>query len=96
MDGKKRRGRQEMRYRIFSESGDIIETIMDRPTFDNRFHGVNASRPTRGDFLQLESGKYSIIKYKEYAGRSKTENEFHEIESDWFADVTVVVSNRYS
>ena len=82
-----------MRYRIFSESGDIIETIMDHPAFDNKFQGTNASKPVKGDMLLLESGKFSIIDYKEYEGRTKTENEFHEIESDWFADVTVTENN---
>ena len=77
-----------MRYKI-KKNGQIIGTFGDRPAFHEAFSGENPDNPKPGDKLSFENTKYVIKEYVEYPSNSSTENEFHEKEEDWFADVIV-------
>ncbi len=77
-----------MRYRI-KKNGQIIGTFEDRPAFHVAFSGNDPVKPRPGDKISFENTKYVIKEYVEYQLESSTENEFHEKENDWFADVIV-------
>ena len=78
-----------MRYRIFDKSTTTLVTVLvDRPAFDKAFHGKNPNNPI-GGLLVISGKKYIITDYLESKSNEFTENEFHEIEQEWFARVVV-------
>jgi hypothetical protein len=77
-----------MRYRIF-RNNQFLGTILDRPAFHNRFKGKDPNNPEQGDIINFEEKDYTIKEYREYESESCTENEFHEKETAWFADIIV-------
>ena len=77
----------KLRYRIQNKSS-LISVKVDRPAFDESFHGINPNNPV-GGILEIAQKKYIITNYHEFSSSSYSENEFHEKENDWFADVFV-------
>ena len=76
-----------VRYRIFDSKG-LIATLEDNFEFDMRFIGKNPSNPVGGT-VTIEDKEYPIVKYHEFHSSSFTENEFHELDQNWFAHVFV-------
>ena len=76
-----------MRYRIQNNSS-LVGVFADKPAFDNSFSGKNPNKPI-GGIVTIHGKKYPIIAYQEFAGSSYSENEFHEKEQEWFANVFV-------
>ncbi len=76
-----------MRYRIFNKSS-LVSVLVDRPTFDKSFRGNNPNKPI-GGILEISEKKYFVTDYHEHKSSSYSENEFHELEQDWFANVSV-------
>jgi len=77
----------KLRYRIHDKSS-LVSVLIDRPAFDEAFCGKNPNSPINGT-LEISQKKYIIKKYVELQGNSYSENEFHAIERDHFADVYV-------
>ncbi len=77
-----------MRYRLYKDE-EFLGTIIDRPAFHNRFEGNDPNSPKAGDKITYEDVQYTITIYFEFESESFTENEFHEKETEWFADVQV-------
>jgi len=76
-----------LRYRIQNNSS-LVGVFVDRPAFDNAFYGKNPNNPI-GGLVAINGKKYPIINYQEFHGLSYSENEFHEKEQEWFANVFV-------
>lgn len=76
-----------MRYRIF-KTGKCIGVFADRHSFTESFIGNDPNYPI-GGVIKFEDIFYVIFDYNVSEGSSKNENEFHEVESDWFANVSV-------
>ena len=77
-----------MRYRIF-QNEQFLGTFDDRPAYYEAYTGDNPNSPTRGDKIRWNGVDYVIKWYTEHDSYSFTENEFHEKEQDWFADIIV-------
>jgi len=77
-----------MRYRIF-QNEKFVGSFPDRLAFHKAFTGDNPNSPLKGDKIRY-NGIYYVIKwYTEHDSQSFTENEFHQKENDWFADIMV-------
>jgi len=76
-----------MRYRIYN-SENIVSVMNDREYFHDRFHGLNPNKPVNG-ILEVDERPWIIVGYEEIKSESFTENEFHEIERDYFVNVFV-------
>jgi len=57
--------------------------------FHEKFVGKNPNKPQRNDCIILNGKRHRIIRYVEFPSSGYSENEFHEIEQDWFAHVFV-------
>jgi hypothetical protein len=77
-----------MRYRIFQKDM-FLGTFDDRPAFNKAFTGDNPNSPVKGDKIRWENKDYTVKWYTEHDSDSFTENEFHEKDQDWFADIIV-------
>ena len=77
-----------MRYRVF-QNEQFLGTFPDRPAFQDAYSGENPNSPTRGDKILLDEKMYIVKWYMEHDSESFTENEFHQKENDWFADIIV-------
>jgi len=77
-----------MRYRIFQKDM-FLGTFDDRPAFNKAFTGDNPNSPVKGDKIRWENKDYTVKWYTEHDSESFTENEFHEKDRDWFADIIV-------
>jgi len=77
-----------MRYRIFQKDM-FLGAFDDRSTFYEAFAGDNPNSPMKGDKIRLDSIDYKVKWYIEHDSESFTENEFHEKDQDWFADIIV-------
>ena len=77
-----------MRYRVF-QNEQFLGAFLDRPAFEEAYSGENPNAPTRGDKIMLDEKTYVIEWYTEHDSESFTENEFHQKENDWFADIIV-------
>ena len=77
-----------MRYRVF-QNEQFLGTFPDRPTFHEAYSGENPNSPIRGDSILLDEKTYVVKWYMEHDSESFTENEFHQKENDWFADIIV-------
>jgi hypothetical protein len=77
-----------MRYRIF-QNDMFVGAFDDRPAFHEAFTGENPNSPMKGDKITFNDTQYVIKWYIEHDSQSFTENEFHEKENDWFADIIV-------
>ena len=75
-----------MRYRIFANG--FLHYFEDRQSFDESLIGKDPNNPV-GGVLNVLGQDYVVTNYREYGAEEKTENEFHEITQDWFADVEV-------
>ena len=64
-----------MRYRIYKNNA-IVDTIHDRPSFDNIFLGKTPNKPI-GGFLKILGNVNTIKKYEEYHSEQFSENELH-------------------
>ena len=77
-----------MRYRVF-QNQQFLGTFEDRPAFHAAYTGDNPNSPIRGDMIRLDEKTYVVKWYTEHDSESFTENEFHQKENDWFADIIV-------
>jgi len=77
----------KLRYRIHDKSS-LVSILVDRSAFDKLFCGKNPNKPI-GGILEISEKKYVVTNYLEFKGNSYSENEFHELEQDWFAQVIV-------
>ena len=77
-----------MRYRVFANG--FLHYFEDRQSFDKSLIGKNPNNPV-GGVLNVLDQDYVVTDYKEYAGEEESENEFHEMAQDWFADVEVKI-----
>ena len=77
-----------MRYRIF-QNDQFLGTFPDRSAFHEAYAGDNPNSPLRGDRIRWGGTNYSIKWYTEHDSSSFTENESHQKENDWFADIIV-------
>ena len=77
-----------MRYRIF-QNDMFVGAFDDRPAFHEAFTGENPNSPMKGDKITFNNTQYVIKWYIEHDSQSFTENEYHEKENDWFADIIV-------
>jgi hypothetical protein len=76
-----------MRYRVFDKNGSVC-VFEDRPAFDRSFLGIDPNHPA-GGIVMCRGNYYLITSYSEFASLSKSENEFHEIENNWYAHLQV-------
>jgi len=76
-----------MRYRIHDRSG-CVGHFVDRDAYNDSFLGDDPNNPVDG-VIRLDTRLYFVIGYKEYHSSGFTENEFHEIENDWFGELYV-------
>jgi len=67
----------------------FLGTFDDRPAFNKAFTGDNPNSPVKGDKIRWENKDYTVKWYTEHDSESFTENEFHEKDQDWFADIIV-------
>ena len=77
-----------MRYRIF-QNDQFLGTFSDRLTFHDAYIGDNPNSPAKGDKIRWDGKDYTIKWYTEHDSEAFTENEFHQKENDWFADIIV-------
>lgn len=77
-----------MRYRIF-QNNQFLGAFSDRHAFHEAYIGENPDSPIKGDKIRWNENDYSIKWYTEHDSSSFTENEFHQKENDWFADIIV-------
>jgi len=77
-----------MRYRIF-QNDMFVGAFDDRPAFHKAYSGDNSNSPKKGDKITFNHTQYVIKWYIEHDSQSFTENELHEKEQDWFADIIV-------
>jgi hypothetical protein len=77
-----------MRYRVF-QNEQFLGAFSDRSAFEKAYSGENPNSPTRGDKILLDEKMYVVKWYTEHDSESFTENEFHQKENDWFADIIV-------
>lgn len=77
-----------MRYRIFQDS-EFLGTFSDRPAFHEAYTGENPNSPIKGDKIRWNGKNYFVKWYTEHDSSSFTENELHQKENDWFADIIV-------
>ena len=77
-----------MRYRIFQKDM-FLGTFDDRPAFYEAFTGDNPNSPMKGDKIRWDGTDYTVKWYAEHDSNSFTENEFHEKDQEWFADIIV-------
>ena len=75
------------RYRIFDSNG-VIATLADSPGFDVKFTGKDPNKPI-GGMITIDGKKYPIVNYHEFHGLGSSENEFHELDQNWYAHVFV-------
>jgi len=77
-----------MRYRVF-QNEQFLGTFADRPAFQEAYLGENPNNPIRGDKIMIDEKTYTVKWYTEHDSESFIENEFHQKENDWFADIIV-------
>ena len=77
-----------MRYRIF-KNDQFLGTFSDRSAFHEAYIGENPNSPMKGDKIRWNDIDYIIKWYTEHDSSSFTENESHQKENDWFADIIV-------
>ena len=77
-----------MIYRIF-QNDQFLDTFSDRLAFHEAYKGENLNSPIKGDKIQWD-GNYCAVKwYTEHDSSTFVENESHQKENDWFADIIV-------
>lgn len=77
-----------MMYRVF-QNEQFIGTFSDKPAFQEAYSGENPNSPIKGDKIMLDEKTYVVKWYMEHDSESFTENESHQKENDWFADIIV-------
>jgi hypothetical protein len=77
-----------MRYRVF-QNEQFLGTFLDRAAFQEAYSGEDPNSPIKGDKILLDKKTYVVNWYTEHDSESFTENEFHQKENDWFADIIV-------
>lgn len=77
-----------MRYRIF-QNDQFLGTFLDKLAFHEAYTGENPNSPIKGDKIQWDGKDYVVKWYTEHDSSTFTENESHQKENDWFADIIV-------
>ena len=77
-----------MKYRVF-QNKQFLGTFSDSTAFQEAYSGENPNSPTKGDKILWDEKTYIVKWYMEHDSESFTENEFHQKENDWFADIIV-------
>ena len=77
-----------MKYRIF-QNEQFLGTFPDSTAFQEAYSGENPNSPIKGDKILWDEKTYIVKWYMEHDSESFTENESHQKENDWFADIIV-------
>ena len=77
-----------MRYRLF-QNDQFLGTFSDRLAFHEAYTGENPNSPIKGDKIRWDGKDYVVKWYTEHDSSTFTENESHQKENDWFADIIV-------
>lgn len=81
-----------MRYRIFDPRGFLC-SLPDIQVFANRLDKGNPIHPV-GGVLKIKDRHYKIVEYDKFSSQESSENEFHEIENECFANLSVKSIHR--